>query len=71
MELEGGYLRAASRQAPTGEAGASHRAPIEGKTDGDENLRAASHQAPTVESGASHRAPTEETIDGFGRGIPP
>ena len=29
IELEGGYLRAASRQAPTGEGAASHQAPTE------------------------------------------
>ena len=46
MESEGGYLCAASRQAPTGEAGASHWAPTEGSIFGDGNLCAVSQRRP-------------------------
>ena len=54
IELEGGYLREARRQEPSGEGAASHQAP----TDKKGNLRGASHLAPTGEGAASRQAPT-------------
>ena len=57
IELEGGYLCEASRQAPTGEGAAIHQAP----TDENGNLRGASHLEPTGEGAASRQAPTRHS----------
>ena len=65
IESEGGYLREAIRQAPTGKGAASHQAPKDEKG----NLRGASHLAPTGEGAASRQAPTGHYSGAAVRGV--
>ena len=66
-----GNLCAASRQAPTGEAGASHRAPTEGNIAGVGRgyRHEAIRQTPTGEGAASRQAPKNEIETSVGPDI--